>query len=573
MQKYEAVVIGTGFGGAIAACRLAKKWPGQVLVLERGKRYPMGSFPRAPHDMANNFWAVDGAPRALRRQQEERRRGLFDIRNYRHMDVVLAAGVGGGSLIYASVFLEPPDHVIDDDDRWPASCKKEKLRPYYRVAKRVLGARPIPDMTSPERVVPRTRLFQQVGQSIGRKSELLDLNVFFGNDPARPTPIGVQEVNRHGALQTSCVYCAECNIGCNTHSKNTLDLNYLFVAEHEHGAELRSEHHVQGIVPVDAEGGDAPAADGRHGYRVYFDDLDHGYPGQSVLAKRVVVSAGSLGSTELLLRCERKGMLPELSATLGHNFSGNGDFLCLSLDGDRPSNPNRGPVITQRIDCNLFEDYDPARAFILEDAAYPVLLAWFAEGAKPGVLRLGPLWRSLRSLWRRYVQGRDTGRLGEALREILKGDLSYRTNVMLCMGIDRSNGVMTLGADGFLDIHWPFQDSRPLYDRIVETCKRFSTVVRGDFTPLPTWFWPVRKNITVHPLGGAVLADDAEHGVVSAAPETFGQVFGYQGLYVADGAIVPSAVGANPIATISALSEMIAASITGLAPDPEGSLQ
>ena len=113
-EQYEAVVVGTGFGGAISACRLSKKWPGQVLVLERGKRYPMGSFPRSPHDLARNFWNVKEEDRASQGMGgAEDTLGMFDVRSFDHLDVVISAGLGGGSLIYANVFLEPPEEVFD----------------------------------------------------------------------------------------------------------------------------------------------------------------------------------------------------------------------------------------------------------------------------------------------------------------------------------------------------------------------------------------------------------------------------------------------------------------------------
>ncbi|HMF13676.1 MAG TPA: hypothetical protein VKE94_15265, partial [Gemmataceae bacterium] len=146
VARYEAIVVGTGFGGAITACRLSKKWPGQVLVLERGKRYALGTFPRTPHAMAHNFWnpAFEQRDRPAQIAKIEER-GLFDIRNYQNIDVVLGAGVGGGSLIYANVFLEPPDAVFDA--RWPQSCRKAQLQPYYTICKEVLGARPVPPMS------------------------------------------------------------------------------------------------------------------------------------------------------------------------------------------------------------------------------------------------------------------------------------------------------------------------------------------------------------------------------------------------------------------------------------------
>jgi cholesterol oxidase len=501
--------------------------------------------------------------------QNSEAHGLFDIRNFHRMDVVLSAGLGGGSLIYANVFLEPPDEVFDD--RWPASTKKAALAPYYSIAKEVLGSRPIPRDGDPRREIVRTRLFEKVAKEIGRDSKLVDINVFFGNDFNNPLPIGEQARNRYGALQTSCVYCAECDVGCNTHSKNTIDLNYLHVAEHRYGAEVLTEHLAHKIVPVNARGEDDPAADGSYGYRVYYYDLRQGQKlVREALANRVVVSAGTLGSTELLMRCrDLYKTLPRIGGQLGKRFSGNGDFLAFVMGSKEPANPNYGPVITQRIDFNLFHQFNRDHAFVMEDASYPVFASWFVEGIKPRYMHLQAFWLWLRNAWARWVRGTSPGSVGWALGDLLSGDLSWNTSVLLCMGIDRSNGTMSLDKQGSLTIDWP-QDSMPLYNAIVERCKEYGKVVEGeDFFVLPTWYHPLRKNVSVHPLGGCVLADDPAKGVTSADLPTFGQVFGYSGLYVADGALLPSAVGANPTATISALSERVAEGITGIAPDAQ----
>jgi cholesterol oxidase len=576
-KSYEAIVIGSGFGGAITGCRLAKKWDrGGVLILERGKRYPMGSFPRKPHDFAHNFWALGEEkvrrPRHVRRLLErgEESHGIFDVRNYKHMDVVIGAGLGGGSLIYANVFMIPPDEVFDD--RWPSTCKREKLLPYYGVVKEILGSRPIPVNDDPRRQVIRQRLFADVARENQRNSELVDINVFFGNDFQNPLAIGEQAKNRYGALQTSCVYCAECDIGCNYHAKNTLDLNYLFVAERRYQAAIRTEHLVLKVVPVNRSKADENGADGTNGYRVYYRDLSGGEKAvQTAFAERVVVSAGTLGSTELLLRCkEHFRTLPKISDKLGRGFSGNGDFISFLLGSKFPADPNYGPVITQRTDYHLFKDFDREKAFMLQDASYGNILAWFVEGAKPGFLRLDSLRHLVRDLYSRVTTGKSLGSLGWALDDILSGDVSFRTCVLLCMGIDKSNGVMTLDGEHQLSINWPYKDSMSLYQAILDSCKQFSRTVEATiFSPLPTWDWPIRNNVTVHALGGCTLANDSSAGVTSADPETFGQVFGYKNLYVADGAIVPTAVGANPTATISALSEMVARGITGMAPDAD----
>ncbi|RLA20195.1 MAG: GMC family oxidoreductase [Gammaproteobacteria bacterium] len=573
---YEAVVIGSGFGGSINTCRLAKKWPGKVMLLERGKRYPMGSFPRKPHDMANNFWNIvhedRKRPKNLGSQDSH---GMFDIRLFDHIDALVGAGLGGGSLIYANVFLQPPEEVFDQN--WPETCKKEVLQPYFQAAKSVLGARPIPQNDDPRRKIIRTELFKDFAQHDGHKSELVDINVFFGNDlenPDNPLAIGVQEKNRYGAIQTSCVYCAECDVGCNTHSKNTVDLNYLFVAENEYRTEIKTEVLAEKIVPLNEQGIEDPSANGEYGYKVYWLDLNENKAERSAITQRVIVSAGTLGSNELLMRCrDIHKTLPDINDNLGKHFSGNGDFLSFIIEGEKPADPNYGPVITQKTDYNLFNNFDKDRAFVLEDASYPNFAAWYIEGIKPGVTRLNAFFRTTKLFSVRLLQGITTGRIGYAFNELLRGDASFNSVVLLCMGLDKSDGIMELDNKGLLNINWPYKKSMSLYQAILDVGERFKTWTGGKaFIPLPNWLWPMSSNITVHSLGGCRIADDPAHGVTSANVETFGQVFGYQGLYVADGALLPTAVGANPVATISALSERVAEGITGITPDPGGQL-
>lgn len=567
-HDFEAIVIGSGFGGSINTCRLAKKWPGKVLLLERGKAYPMGSFPRKPHDMTQAFWNTSLEKRKKPKNLASREsHGLFDVRTYQHMDAMVCAGLGGGSLIYANVFLEPPDAVFDHN--WPETCKKPALQKYYQVAKEVLGARPVPQNDDPRRQIIRTGYFKDFAESEQRTSQLVDINVFFGNDFNNPLDIGVQDKNRYGALQTSCVYCGECDVGCNTHSKNTLDLNYLHVAKNRYQADIRTEMLAEKIAPLGRDGNDDANATGEFGYRVYWLDLNNNKTECTATAKRVIVSAGTLGTNELLLRCrDFHKTLPAISRTLGRNFSGNGDFLSFVVDGDKPADPNYGPVITQGIDYNLFKNFNREHAFFLEDASFPSFLAWYIEGLRPGFSHFNAFFRTAVMLFRRFLKGITTGQIGYAFNELLKGDLSYTSGVLLCMGVDKSSGQLVLDKNHYLDIKWPYLDNMPLYQAILNMGERFRKWAGGTaFMPMPNWIWPLRKNVTVHALGGCRLADDPCMGVTSAAGDSFGQVFGYQGLYVADGALLPTSVGANPVATISALSERVAAGITGIEPD------
>lgn len=573
---YEAVVIGSGFGGSVNFCRLAQKWGDKVLLLERGKRYPKGSFARTPQQMAENFWSVEGdgveRPRHIKNKSM---RGLFDVRLFKKMDALICAGLGGGSLIYANVFLEPPEELFQQG--WPAKLNKKLLQPYYKIARQVLGARPVPPWEQePRRRIIRTELFQAFAKRENRTSTLADICVFFGNKYSyeggdKPLEIGVQEQNRYGAQQTSCTYCAECDVGCNTHSKNTLDLNYLYAGEKHHGGQIFTESVANKIIPLNAIGEDDSNADGAYGYRVEFQNLDTEHV-QSYKTQRVIVSAGTFGTNELLLRCrDIHRTLPKLGSQLGRWFSGNGDFLSFVPAGEKPADPNYGPVITQYTDYNLFKDFKRSQGFVFEDASYPAFLAWYIEGVFPaGIWRktvrlLKAVWAWLNNLCK---TGSWAGSLGFLFHEMLKGDLSYKSSVLLCMGLDNGDGTLTLNKQGRIDLDWPQETSMAVYQAILEAGNRFKEFVKSKwFIPMPTWDMPVRHNVTVHALGGCILADNPEQGVVSADKKNRGEVFGYQGLYVADGSILPSAVGANPIATITATAEWIAEGITGIKPD------
>ncbi|SMF52282.1 GMC family oxidoreductase N-terminal domain-containing protein [Pseudobacteriovorax antillogorgiicola] len=567
MKKFEAIVIGSGFGGGITACRLSKKWPGQVMVIERGKRYPLGSFPRKPKDISENFFNLpdekvkrpDHVPQGVMT-------GMYDVRSFEHMDVVTGAGLGGGSLIYANVFMEPPEEIFDE--RWAPNIKRQALEPYYRAAKAVLGSRPIPEDSDPRRKVIRTEYFKKTAEAMGRESELVDLNVFFGNDLEKPTPIGEQELNRFGKLQTSCTYCAECCMGCNYQSKNSVDMNYLHVAETKYNAEILLEHKAVKFIPIDENGRESVEASGEHGFIVHVRDLKS-FKTKVFQCNRLILAAGTLGTNELLLRAKYEfKTMPRISSHLGEGFSGNGDFLSFVGESSEPADPNYGPVITQRVDYNLFKNFDKDRAFILEDASYPSLLAWFAEGQKPFVFKVSAIRDTIRGYWHRFLGHRNLTKVASLLHRFLRHDISWNTSIHLCMGLDKSNGKVSLDRQSRLDLNWPQKDSMSLYEAILDSVDSFKKKVRAKFWfPLPTWH--LKRNITVHPLGGAALGENPNKAVTKVDDSHFGELHNYQNIYVADGALFPSAVGANPSATISALAEKVSHGITGEQPSTD----
>ena len=392
---YDVVVIGSGFGGSIAACRLAQAGR-SVCILERGRRWRHTDFPRSPHQVSRDaFWDTDSG-----------RVGLLEYRAFRHVHVIQGCGVGGGSLHYFNVHVRPPAQIFEDP-RWPADVNVEVLDPYYSLAQDMLDAAPL---TPPsERTLPtRTTTFQDACRTVGHRPELVNIAVYTG--PARHNP--------HGVAQQPCDYSGNCALGCTAQSKNTLDINYLPLAE-RHGAEIHPLHRVERLEPL---------RDG--GYRVAFTRLDPDVSGfadtGSVNAETVVVAAGTLGSNELLLRCrDRFGTLPRLSQTLGYGFSGNGDLLLAGTLTDRDVDASRGPAIT------VGADFSTANQQIyVEDLGYPDPLIWLIEGM---LANATPTLNLLR--WARlFLQGSlgisgATGRISHERERLFRGvpQVSCRT--------------------------------------------------------------------------------------------------------------------------------------------------
>ena len=504
---YDAVVIGSGFGGSVVSCRLSEAGLA-VLLLERGREYPPGGFPRGIHSLRSAFWDPDDGLY-----------GLYDYRSFREIDILTASGLGGGSLIYSSISIEKPEGTFAG---WPLSRKD--LEPYYRKAREVLRPSAYPFDRTPYRETPKTMAMKRAG---GERWFLPDIAVTWGKGP------GLEEENDYGVIQRGCTLCGECTAGCNYGAKNSLNLNYLALGRRK-GLEIRTGHIAERIEPT----GD--------GYRVHYR-LIHGERG-SVRGRVVILSAGSPGSVEILLRNrDLYRTLPGVSRRLGHGFSANGDFVTASFRGRDPVEPTRGPVITSAI------GYEWG---MVEDGGIPDFLAWYMEGLipSPGSAE-GVLKGLIRYIGRRLGLVRET-RIGDDVASILEGENVVRKMLpFLCMGLDRGDGRIYLAGDGRLEVSWNFRGNRPIFKRMMEETGRLARALGGELKVNPLWF--MKKIITVHPLGGCAMGGSPEEGVVD--PE--GEVFGYRGLYVVDGSIMPGPVGVNPSLTIAAVAERAAEGI------------
>lgn len=512
-RDHDAVVVGSGFGGSINALRLAESGK-RVLVLERGRRYRPGEFPRDVRDTNKLFWQYPRRPQSL---------GLYEVRFFSGIAAVVASGVGGGSLIYANIHIRP-DPVVFDDPRWPPLINRFTLDPYYDRVARMLTVAPVP----PETKLVKRDLFHAAAAQIGRPVFDPDEAVKWGgpNEPGRE----------------ACRLCAECEFGCQYGSKNTLDFNYLAQAE-ELGAQIRTGIFVTHIEPASL------------GYRVHGVDLERKSMFE-VTGKRVVVSAGTLGTNALLLRSrDREGTLPNISRRLGYGYSGNGDFLGSIQNSRSDLRPWVGPDVT-----SVMRFFDAAPHFTLAaptfNRAVMSVLASLGQTGGKWARVLSPLWPCLEGLlpwaFRRGLLSRPAFLPGPHA-----GDPSRMTN-LFAIGRDNANGRVSLKNDA-LDVDWDYEvENRPLIEKMSAAMHEVADVYGGTFAPLATWNI-FRRIITVHSLGGCPLSESPATGVVSS----HGEVHGYPGLFVADGSVIPTSIGFHPVMTISAVSERIADAVVG----------
>ncbi len=535
---YAVVIVGSGYGGAIAASRLARAGQ-QVCVLERGKEFQPGDFPNTLLKADRETqWDTPvghiGSPT-----------GLYDFRVNPDLNVFVGCGLGGTSLINANVALRPDPRVLQDP-RWPQAFRDDvgnRLERGFQRAEEMLKATPYP------RGFPRLAklvALEQVANHLNEPFSRPPLTVNFTRDG--PNHVGVD--------QHPCELCGDCVSGCNYGAKNTLSTNYLPDAKN-HGAELFTCVRVGRLK--------------RQGKRwlVFYQLLglgreDFRAPEMFVAADLVILSAGSLGSTEILLRSR-----PEVSLSdrLGEGFTGNGDAIGFAYNcqdrinayGYGDMRPGRldpvGPCITGLIDARA--DRPVKDGLIIEEGSPPGAIARLASATLnlTAEVRPGnpPVLRAAR---------RASGRLVGAASSYRGA--SRRTLVFLVNGHDddaqgaAAAGRLVLQRDR-LRVSWPGVGAKPHFRRIDERLRRATEALQGTFVPNPLSMGLLgHPLITVHPLGGCNMAEQAEAGVVNDRGQVFSGPRGtavYPDLYVCDGSAITTPLGANPLLTISAVAE------------------
>ncbi|HKJ02270.1 MAG TPA: GMC family oxidoreductase [Longimicrobiales bacterium] len=511
----DFLVVGSGFGGAVSALRLAEKGY-TVVVLEQGRRYLTQDFPRTNWTLGKYLWAP-----ALGLH------GIQALSFFRHVTVVHGRGVGGGSLVYANTLVQPADPVFRRPE-WGEGDWVRRLEPHYREARRMLGA-------TPAAGVGRTdELLREIGRDLRGEDtfRVHDVGVYFGE-------AGVAAADPYfggrGPERTGCTRCGACMIGCPVGAKNTLDKNYLWLAERL-GVRVVPETEATVIREVDG------------GYEVTTRTL-RGGAGRVWRSGRVVVSGGVLGSVALLHRSRALGGLPRLSPRLGHYVRTNSESI---LAADAPAGGESladHVAITSGIQADDRTHVEMVRFNEGSDALFWLLAPLLAGSARfPGLLRLlgGVVRHPLRFLGSLWPFGR-----------------ARRTGIVLAM--QSTEGHLTLayrrrwrGLGAGLATRIPPGETPPVASIPVadEVTHRLAGALGGG-----AWTtWPdlaLGAPLTAHILGGCRMAADADGGVVDPS----GRAFGHPGVYVVDGSVVPVNLGVNPSLTITALSEYIMAQV------------
>lgn len=520
-ETFDYVVIGSGFGGSVAAMRLAEKGY-SVLVLERGKRYEDQDFPEKNW----KFWKYLWIPFL-------RCYGILQISILKGVMVFHGNGVGGGSLGYSNVLEAPPESIFRNPSWLHLQDWKTILEPHFRTAQRMLG------VTRNPRLGPADNTLREIAEQRGTGGTFrpTKVGVYFGEE-------GVEQSDPYfggdGPSRRGCNFCGACMIGCRHNAKNTLMKNYLYFAENW-GVQIQAEAEVVDIQPL------AEDQDNGSRYVIVYQKATSllNKSKRSVRTRSVVVSAGVLGTLKLLLRCrDETGSLKKISETLGDQVRTNSEALMGAVGRDDRVNYSQGIAITSITNVDDVTRVEPVRypdgSSLMRLVSAPLI--YTSGGFLPR------LWKTLVAFFKHPI---------DSLRTHFLPGWARRTTILLVMQtVDNhmhlrfGRSLLTLFRKGLIvdprtnntvpahiesghEVTWSFAEKTG--------CIPMGSLGEN-LLNVPT---------TAHILGGCPLGENDREGVVDL---NF-QVHNYPDLYVVDGSIVPANPGVNPSLTITAMAE------------------
>ena len=521
---FDFVVIGSGFGGSVSAMRLAEKGY-SVLVLERGKRFQDADFPKTNWNLPKFLWLP--AMRCF---------GILQMSIFRDVFVLHGAGVGGGSLGYANVLMEPSDVLFDNPSWKHLADWKQELQPHYQTARRMLGVAPNP------RLWPADQVLQEIASELGTQSTFhpTTVGVFFGEPGQEGQELPDPYFGGAGPARITCEYCGGCMLGCRTNAKNTLQKNYLYFAG-QRGVQIQSECLVTDVRPLPEHQPDGAR------YQVVYRSATAwlSRTSRQLRARNVIFAAGSLGTLNLLFRCrDVNRSLPQISPRLGSMVRTNSESLLGSTARGRQADFSQGIAITSIFYADPVTTVEPVH---------------YSAGASFMRLLTAPLIESGDHIVIRFFK---------VLAHICLHPLDFlhthflpawaeRSTIFLVMQTIDNRLHMRLGRDfwtlfrrGLVTVQ---DEKNRVPSKIAighEVTRRFARKTRA--IPAGSLLESLlNMPMTAHILGGCPIGLDAEQGVIDLDC----QIHNYPGLYVVDGSIMPGNPGVNPSLTITALAE------------------
>ncbi len=517
-DRYDVIVVGSGYGGGVAASRLSRAGK-RVCVLERGREVLTGEFPSRFSDLKNELQVTS------KRVRTGPSSALYDVRLGEDMHVLVGCGLGGGSLVNAGVALRPDARVFADEV-WPGQIAQDGvLDEGFRRAVRWLK----PQSDPRARELTKFQSLATAGKGLGYTPLAPTITVSFDGG-----------VNAAGVDQPACTRCGDCCGGCNVGAKTSVALTYLTDAA-RHGAELFTHAAVRHV---------AKDRDGAWTVHVRRLDTNGTAPQDLVLrASHVVLGAGTLGTTEILLRSRAHGLA--LSDRLGHRFSANGDIIAFGYGANIPINaigighPPKlegveiGAAVSGQIEID--DEHDLGQELRVQEGVLPSALA--------------PVLPVL------FIpNGRLLGALKSLIAGVYKGPFA-NLQTFFAVSHDSASGRFVL-EDDQLSLKWPAAKDEPVYRRLDEILTSIVTEAGGSYVKNPLAGTVMgHQPATAHPLGGAGMGRERTDGVVNHKGQAFdtgpgrGSTAVHDGLYVVDGAAMPRSLGVNPLLTITALAE------------------
>ena len=502
---YDYIIIGSGFGGSVSALRLSEKGY-EVLVIEKGKWFRAQDFAKTNWNLRKWLWMP-----ALRFF------GIMKLSIFRHIAVISGTGVGGGSLVYANT-LPIPKKAFYNSGSWKELADWEtELQPFYSKALKMLGAAPNPKLFDGDLAL------KELAVEIDRQEyfEQPNVAVYFGNEGET---VKDPYFNGKGPERTGCNFCGGCMTGCRYNSKNTLDKNYLWLAQ-QNGAEILAENEVFDVQPFQG------------GYAISTRSSTSVFPKRKrFTSKGVIFSGGVLGTVKLLLKLKAKG-LPNLSDKLGDDIRTNNETLISVSTKDRKKDLSRGVAIGSLLHTDDNSHLEIVR-YSRGSGFWKLLHLPMASGNNP-VMRIF------------HIFGQVVTSPVSWFRTYFINSWSRSTTVLLFMQSVDSTLKLKRNAFGWLS-SGVSSGKKPTSD-IPESkalTKAYSSIIKGKATSfaleslagIPT---------TAHILGGAVMGRDDTEGVINSKNE----IFNYNGLYVIDGSMISSNPGVNPSLSITAIAE------------------